>query len=233
MAYRDRYKLEPLRVQAVLRSAVVADKWLPLDGILLYQAHRDQCGSQVQTLPGEYSSQMKIATLPLGISNPGRRIWYYQCSWAQWSNEVKGRDYWNKRFDAKFADLIDFDKRRGKVIIEQGRYKAYHMPIFYRVALWVKWYCIGDKADIEYHLSTTTHIGKKMSQGWGRVIRWDVEPWPEDWSVWREGQLMRGIPVEEFAKNGWSFPVGTNIVNYGVRPSYWKRNNQMMLAMPK
>lgn len=232
MAYRDRYELEPLRIRATLRTPVIADRWLPLDGLLLYQTHRDQCGPQVQTLPGEYSSQMKIATLPLGISNPGRRIWYYQCSWAQWSNEVEGREHWNKRFDSKLADLVDFGKRRGKVIIEQGRYKAYHMPIFYRAALWIEWYCMGDKAGIEYHLSTMTHIGKKTSQGWGRVIRWEVEPWPEDWSVWRDGQLMRGVPVEEFAKHGWVFPVGTNITNYGVRPSYWKRNNQIMLAMP-
>ena len=78
--------------------------------------------------------------------------------------------------------LVDFQGKRGKVIIEQGRYKAYHMPVFYRVAEQVEWYCVGDKARIEALLSTVTHIGKKRAQGWGRVIRWEVEPWPKDWS---------------------------------------------------
>lgn len=229
MAYRDRYNLEPLRVRAYLRTGVDSDRWLPLDGILMYQAHRDQMGAQVMTIPGDYSQQMAFPTLPLGIIHPGRRNWYYQCSWATWSHagRIEGQDYWNKRFDSGFADLVDFDGKRGKVIIEQGQYKAYHMPIFYRVAEWVEWYCLGDKTEIEYLLSTVTHIGKKASQGWGRVIRFIVESWPDDWSVWCNGELMRGIPEEDI-------PEGVEIKrgNYGIRPSYWKKSNQKELAMP-
>lgn len=227
MAYRDRYDLESLRVRAHLRTGVVADRWMPLDGILLYQAHRDKDGPQVMTVPGGYTCQ-GVSTLPLGIVHPGRRNWYYQCSWAQWSHDVEGRDYWNKRFDAQFADLVDFDSRRGKVIIEQGRYKAYHMPIFYRAALWVEWHCIGDRVEIEQLLSTVTHIGKKASQGWGRVARWEIEPWHEDWSVWRDGRLTRGIPAEDVCDTGGPF----NLAYYGIRPSYWKKSNHKMLAMP-
>jgi CRISPR type IV-associated protein Csf3 len=229
MGYRDRYNLEPLRIRAMLRSGVVSDHWLPLDGILLYQSHRDQCGVQEQTFPGQYSGQMKIATLPLGIIHPGRRNWYYQCSWAQWSHNIEGQDYWNKRFDNAFADLINFDNKRGKVIIEEAKYKAYHMPIFYRSALWVEWYCMGDKTEIEYLLSTMTHIGKKSVQGWGRVSNWFVESWNDNWSVWRNDQLMRGIPVEDVAELDRPFQIG----NYGIRPSYWKSNNQKLLALPE
>lgn len=228
MAYRDKYNLEPLRIRAWLRSGIVSDRWLPLDGILMYQTHRDQMGGQDVTIPGDYSQHMQFPTLPLGITHPGRRNWYYQCSWAQWSHEIEGRDHWNKRFDSGFANLIDFESRRGVVIIEQGRYKAYHMPVFYRVAQWVEWYGVGDKAEIEYLLSTVTNIGKKSSQGWGRIYCWQVESWPDDWSVWREGELMRGIPAEDVTGSGQSFNIG----NYGIRPSYWKANNQKVLVMP-
>jgi len=227
MAYRDRYKLEPLHVRAYLRTAMIADRWLPLDGILLYQAHRDKLGPQVVTIPGEYSCN-GVSTLPLGIVHPGRRNWYYQCSWAQWSHDVEGKDHWNKRFDVQFAHLVDFQDRRGKVIIEQGRYKAYHMPVFYRAALWVEWYCVGDKAEIEYLLSTVTNLGKKAVQGWGRVSRWQIETWPDDWSVWRGGELMRGVPFEDTREAGRPF----DMTHYGIRPSYWKHDNQTMLAMP-
>lgn len=227
MAYRDRYNLEPLRVRAWLLCGVVSDKFLPLDGPLLYQSHRHDAGAGPDaTLPGDYTTT-SISTLPLGIIHPGHKNWYYQCSWAQWSHESEGRDYWNKRFDSVFADLIDFGGKRGNVIIGSGEHKAYHMPIFYRVARWVEWYCVGDMAEIKLFLSTLTHIGKKAVQGWGRVMHWEVEPWSEDWSVWRDGQLMRGVPGED-AQTGRPYNIGV----YGIRPSYWRKSNQMPLVMP-
>lgn len=228
MAYRDKYNLEPLRVRAYLRTAVVAGKQMPLDGVLLYQAHRDKLGALEVTIPGEYTN-FGVSTLPLEVVHPGRRTWYYRCSWAQWSHNVEGSDYWNKRFDSQFADLVDFDDRRGKVIVEKGRYKAYHMPVFYRAALWVEWYCVGDEAEIEHLLSTVTHVGKKASQGWGRVTRWEVESIADDWSVVRAGRLMRGIPIDD----AQALNVEYARVYYGIRPSYWKASNQMMLAMPR
>lgn len=230
MAYRDRFNLEPLRVVAHLRTGVVADRWLPLDALLLYQANRDALGPEAATLPGGGAAQSPASTLPLGIAHPGRRIWYYQCSWAQpqpwWAEE--GRDHWNKRFDMGFAHLVDFRGRRGKVVIAQGRYKAYHMPVFYRAALRVEWYCVGDGAEIERLLSTAAFLGKKRSQGWGRVMRWEVKPWAEDWSVWRDGRLARGVPVADVCERGEPF----RLAHYGVRPPYYRPNNQMPLAVP-
>lgn len=231
MIYRDKYNLEPLHITAHLRTGIVCDRWLPLDSVLLYQACRDALGSQIVTIPGGADVQ-GVGTLPLGIVHLGRRNWYYQCSWAQpqpwWIAE--GQDHWNKRFDSKFADLINFGKRRGKVIIEQGRYKAYHMPVFYYAARQIEWYCIGDKAEIEYLLSTVTHLGKKPSQGWGRVSRWKIESWSEDWSVWRDGNLTRGISAEDWSavKNNEPF----NLMHYGIRPSYYRRKNQMPVVKP-
>lgn len=224
----DTQNFEPLRVRALLRSGVVSDKFLPLDGLLFYQANRWQYGAQDVTIPGgSLLSNNRSMVVPIAITNKGKHTWHYLCSWAQWSHDNEGRDYWNKRFDSKFADLIDFGNRRGNVIIGSGDHKAYHMPVFYRVALWVEWYCIGDKSAIEALLSTMTHIGKKGAQGWGRVSRWDVEPWPEDWSVWNGGKLMRGIPTED-APPGMPYNIG----NYGIRPSYWRRKNQMNLVLP-
>jgi len=108
------------------------------------------------------------------------------------------------------------------------------MKIFYRSALWVRWYAVGDKEEIGYLLSTVTHIGKKSVQGWGRVYRWEVRKWKYDWSVWKDDQLMRGIPMEALVKErvGKQVPVDLKLGNYGVRPSYWKKSNQMDLVMP-
>jgi CRISPR type IV-associated protein Csf3 len=227
-----KFVYEPLRIRAWLRTAVVSDEWLPLDGILLYQAHRDLGGRQDITIPGEYSAR-GAAYLPVKKQHWGKGHFYYRASFAQWGPHADGRDYWNKRFDQGLADLIDFRGRRGRVIVEQSTYKAYHMPIYYRSALWVEWYILADRPALEYLLVPVTHIGKKTSQGWGRVARWEFEPVPEDWSVWRDGALMRGVPVEELAETGQEMPAGSTVAHYGVRPSYWKASNQMLLVMPK
>jgi len=227
MAWRDTF--ESLRVTAHLRTDVISDRWLPLDAVLLYQASRMRYGAQVATVPGGEPEKSNVR-MPLAIVHPGEQHWYYACSWAQpqpwWVAE--GKDYWNKRFDVGFASLVDFRGKRGKVLIEKGQYKAYHMPIFYYAAAKVEWYCVGDQVGIEALLSTVTHVGKKRSQGWGAVSRWRVEPWQEDWSVWRDGKLTRGAPVQDVAGQDNAF----RIMLYGVRPSYYRRQNQMPLAVP-
>ena len=224
---------EFLRVRAELRTPVVADAWLPLDGILFYQAVRDDLGAQEMTTPGvsllaqPKGEVMKGGRLPVAIVHA--RDWYYRCSWAQWGPYVDGQDYWAKRFDMSHAELVDFGGKRGKIDLSSGTYKAYRMPVFYRAALWVEWYIVGDLEAIRYLLACVTHVGKKTSQGWGRVRNWVVEPAAEDWSVWREGKLMRGIPIYHWPRDlGEARKLGI----YGIRPSYWDKRNQMELVMP-
>ena len=225
MAWRSSYR--PLHVRAYLRTGVVSDRYLPLDGVLLYHSARQRLGDRVAADPGAtIPGQQAKVRVPIGMEHAGTPDWYYKCSWAQWpEHAVEARDYWNKRFDLSLADLIDFHGRRGRVVIEQNDYKSYHMPLYYRAALWVDWYCVGDECDIRSLLGLVTHLGKKTVQGWGRVARWAVTPIAEDRSVWDGGRLMRGIPSH--------LAPGDHLQAwYGVRPSYWRRENQMMLAMP-
>lgn len=219
---------QPLRVVAILRTGVVCDPWLPLDAILDYQVKRERFGAQETTRPGGEPGKSKPdPDVPLLVYHADTENWYYACSWAQpqpwWA--VEGTDYWNKRFDNGFADLVDFGGRRGKVIIEQGPYKAYHMPVFYRTATRIEWYAIGDLVRVRELLATVTHIGKKRSQGWGRVSKWHVELWDEDWSVKRDGQLTRGVPI-------FDAPYPCNVMYYGLRPPYYSKWNQLPIARP-
>lgn len=220
-----------LLITAYMRTSIVADEWLPLDGLLFYQSVRRDLGAQDVTISGasllEQPKGQPLKGSKLPIKTVHAKDWYYHCSWADWGPHIDGQDHWNKRFDMAYADLVDFGNRRGVVNHKAATYKAYHMPVFYRAALWVRWYCVGDKADIEYLLSTLTHIGKKTSQGWGRVIRWAVEEISDDWSIWKDDRLMRGIPI-------YHNPCGREkrMGNYGIRPSYWDRRNQMDLVMP-
>gem|GEM_PF-698079 len=221
---------EPLRVRAHLQAPVVGDAYLPLDGLIFYQIHRHDLGAEVMTLPGEKVDTGNRSRTPMPFekrrpasdSGLSRHAWYWASSFAQWpAHTAEGKDHWNKRFDDRYADLVDFGKRRGKVITGRGDYKAYHMPVFYRHALYVEWYCMADKSELERWLPFCTHLGKKYSQGWGAVLGWEVMAWPEDWSERGPGgKIMRALPVTEGGRR------------YGIRPSYWNRRHQFPCLLP-
>jgi hypothetical protein len=222
VATPEQFGYEPMKVTAWLQCGVISDATLPLDAVLFYQVNRDAGGAQDITLPGEQRYNRRGARVRLWIIDKDHPTWYYAASFAQWNGTVaEGTDHWNKRFDQSLAHLVDFQGKRGKVIVEQGAYKAYHMPVFYRHALSVSWYLLGNIAWVREMLSTVTNVGKKCSQGWGAVLRWSVEPWAEDWSVWGpDGRLMRAIPDE-------------GGVLTGLRPSYWLPRNQVRCRMPE
>jgi len=220
---------EPLKITATMRTGVVSDQWLPLDAILFYQAHRLVLGPEIISKPGGNATSHKVS-VPLKCINSGTPDWFFACSWAYpqpwWVAE--GSDNWNKRFDNDLSDLIDFGKRRGKVIIEEAQYKSYHVPIYYRVALFIEWYCVGKRRRIKELLSTVTHVGKKTSQGWGRVSDWSIESWPDDWSCYGPGgELMRGIPLAMNTRRAG------DTISYGIRPSYYRTENNRILAVPR
>jgi CRISPR type IV-associated protein Csf3 len=210
---------EPLHITATLQSAVVSDQYLPLDGVLLAVAMRERYGNQAVTAPLALGAEPLI-DLPIDVIEHGSD-WWYAASFVRWNGAIaNGQDYWNKRFDNQYADLIDFGKRRGKVIVEQGQYKAYHTPIYYRHALSLSWCVRGDADAIRGWLRFVTNIGKKTDQGWGAILRWDVEAADSDWSQYHaDGTPSRALP----AANG---------VTYGIRPPYWYRAHQVPCVLP-
>lgn len=233
---------ETLQVTAQLRTSVICDEYLPLDGILFYQAMREKFGARDYSLPGSNAGAEDIAPLRAGMPlavrfNADKSEWWYACSFAHAADGnprwwiAEGQDHWNKRFDNQLADMVEFGKRRGKVIIEKGQYRAYHMPIFYRVAREIVWWCVGDKTSIEHLLKTVTHVGKKQTQGWGRVAEWRVERVAEDWSCWRDGAPMRALPPGELNTRA-AFSLNVNTRFYGLRPSYYDKKNQMQVLVP-
>lgn len=209
--------MQPLCITAYVAGsiALARPEDLSLDGLLAYQVLRKHFGDEFYTLP-DPKEELRFARLPLEMrGKPSKKIeamqtgdiwqsrtvqddscWYHACSSAQIA--VKGRDtqYWNKRFDtqAELSKHLDFGGRVEKILIEQGRYKAYHMPLPTMVTDKVVWYAVGDSEQIADFLCPIMAMGKKRVQGNGHVLRWTIEPMAEDYSEWRDGVLMRPIP---------------------------------------
>ena len=216
---------QPLRVRAYLRTPIVCDEAMPLDGVLQYQAMRRAYGPADSALPGALPPP-PLVPLPLAVAGEGDN-WYYRCSWAQWPEHVaSGKTYWEKRVSTLRAAQIAELSRSGRVEIAKGRYRLYHMPLFYQAALYLDWYVCGDRNAIADLLQDVWGIGKKQSQGFGRVIRWEIEPQAEDWSVTRDGQPMRAIPIS----GKWFDP--TNARHIGYRPPYWLPEHQTLCNIP-
>lgn len=210
---------QPLRVTAYLANSIgmTRPQDLALDGILGAQVIKQHYGLQYYHLP-DPKEHLKFVRLPFALrGSPSNAVeqaetgfvlwdsathtrdeslWYWSCSSAQMTVDARDTSHWVKRFRTKpaLSDHIDFKGKREKVLIEQGRFKAYYMPLPLLVAEKIEWYAYGNAEQIDRLLWPVIAIAKKRSQGKGEVLRWQVEPIPNDCSEWRDGRLMRPIP---------------------------------------
>jgi CRISPR type IV-associated protein Csf3 len=222
----------PLRVSCRLAAGTVVsfDGLFPLDSILAAEWVR-------RNHPDKYYNDgakggIITPALPLAQTEVnGERIW--AASLAQYQLKGEYTHYWHKRLDEHIA-TEHLDKLR-KINTSSAEYKAYRMPVNVMLIPRMTWFCVGDPNGVRELLKGIRSLGKKRSQGFGMVAlgpdglpAWEVEEWPEDWSVWGPGgRLMRVIP---FA--GKLVP-GATVRRWGIRPPGWHRENQVLTLIPE
>lgn len=225
----------PLQITAILQDNVAGDQQLAIDSILeaaLCKRDYPELYYAPKTI-GHF--ELKEFDLPLqkNFSSDGR--WYYSASFAAWpKNSAYQLQHWNKRFDQKYTYWIDFNGRRGSVMIQSGRYKAIHMPTQTRSAAMLRWWVVGDIELITGLLKEITHIGKKRSCGYGNVIQWIVEPIKRDLSCYQNSYPVRAIPVDisEVEKLLEKIPDLSISLLAGYRPPYWHPERQGVALVP-
>jgi CRISPR type IV-associated protein Csf3 len=235
--------MQPLEITAYVAGsiALARPEDLALDGLLAYQVLRKHFGSDFYSLP-DPKEALLFARLPLemrgqavetqtGDPFPADSLWYWACSSAQIEVKGHGTQYWNKRFDTEpgLSDHIDFGGRVQKILIEQGQFKAYHMPLPTLACDRVTWYACGDVEQVALLLQQVPAMGKKRAQGQGHVLRWEITGTPEDYSEWRSNRLMRPLPVPLARSIQWDFP--PNIQHIAFRSPQWHVANQCMCVV--
>lgn len=118
----------------------------------------------------------------------------------------EGVEHFSKQLSVENAGLLDPSERK-VVATTNGRYKSYRLPLHVRTASRIVWFCVvKDKCcqnsgprEMRRRLKQVTSIGKKNSQGFGRVSRWEVERINQDYSWYAlnpQGTvLMRPLPL--------------------------------------
>lgn len=144
---------------------------------------------------------------------------------------------WSKRWDDKNDDIVEFNgKGKERVDIGSGFYKNYHMPVVIQSYKTITFYVRGDMEEVKRLLENYIfYLGKKGSQGFGQVGKWEFKEIEEDWSIWKDGKLMRPIPAEE-CKEKIGEMMMKQIPIYArqhpILPPYWRKETELCL-MPE
>lgn len=140
---------------------------------------------------------------------------------------------WCKRWDDKNDDMVTGLKGKARVDIGAGHFKNYHMPLVVKSYKTITFYVQGDMGEVKRLLENYIfYLGKKGSQGYGQVLRWDFEEIEQDYSLWKDNKPMRPIPAKEcieYIKNN-------NYADMRVHaliPPYWRPDNRELCVMPE
>jgi hypothetical protein len=103
-----------------------------------------------------------------------------------------------KRIDVAAAELLS-PSARGAINTSATWTKSYRLPQRTRAIGEVRWLAVGDLRRVRELLARVPSLGRRRSQGYGRVIAWDVRPAAADhsWFAPSEGGpiLMRPMPA--------------------------------------
>ncbi|MBW4818573.1 MULTISPECIES: hypothetical protein [Rhodococcus erythropolis group] len=234
--------MRPLLVKARLAHGIAhAAPWgVSLDGLLAAEIWADQKagkrdrGEDVAALSADVDPE--DLDLPLARCElSGGDLWHWAatCAYPEKPVDHPVVRYWTGRPDhAALGDLVA--DLPGVVSERQGPYRSRSMPLLVTSTDTVTWQCVGDDARIMAILQGIAAIGKKRSQGEGRVLRWEVTPLDES-SAWSAGHLHAdgslGRPTPDGCLHGTAVATGGRGPT-GLRPPYMHAFRRNILNLP-
>lgn len=160
---------------AHLIKPICANSRLFLDSIVRTACVKDKLGSAYYDLPrfekSKEVSELAHVTLPIM-----RVRGAFLSSEARYYIDKTITDKWRKRFNEMEAEQY---KEIRTYRVDGGAYKNYNMPIelTYPKGGTISWIVIGIQDELQRLLDQhIKFIGKKGSQGWGEVSRWEIVP---------------------------------------------------------
>ena len=209
---------------------------ISLDGILAAQLWQHIKPTLDAPAPALDADNPNDLDLPLARCTPTDGPWHWAatCAWPDPVPELPDVHYWTGRVDHRHLEHLA--AALPKVISDrQGRYRARRMPLLTTPCLTLTWRAIGDHTQIHKLLADVRSIGKKRSQGEGRVLSWEVNPTPEldEFAAAHlspVGSLGRPTPPACLA--GYSDITTGGVGMAGIRPPAMHASRMHELALP-
>lgn len=218
--------MQPIRITAHIRSGFVTnDDYSPDLGSIL-----EYCWLVERDLytPNPSTDNVIVPELPIAQHTVGDE-WLWAISSPVYSYALESVERCRKRWDSDQNYPVQWGKKRGNVQTDGGPYKSADLPVVVRLTDEVSWYAVGDMDEVDSLLKHCTGIGGRRAAGFGQVHRWDVSSVLQDWSLWRDGQLMTPIPQRLLPQP----PTGCRIMRWNTKAPRWNKTNAELCFMPK
>jgi len=223
----------PIKVTARFAEPVITyDDGIHLDGLIAYGRLRER---EREGLNGDLPDpdhcdwpidfDLPLATWEAPLSgkcharllNDSGKLWGWRASDIVWPDQVvEGSVALRKMTD---VDQMVRHTDEGRLKQSTGILKNKDKKYPTKQAREACWYAVGDPDRVRTLLREVMHVGKLHGHGQGRVQGWEIEEIDEDWSVTKDGRLMRRMPA--------SWCEGDGGVRRGtIRPPYWHPSRQ-------
>lgn len=132
-------------------------------------------------------------------------------------------------------DRVDMLRQKSRTVMRvgSGTNRSYRLPLRVRAVDRIVWFADGDRRGALKAVRHLTHLGKKTSYGYGRVVEWIIDRQDDDWSWFAphpDGRvLMRPLPAGDYLPD--------DLIGYqpwfgGSCPPYWDRQHYREMVRP-
>lgn len=217
---------EPLQVDLEICSPIyLTTPYINLDSIVLSLCTREALDDLFYILPSDKFIDTSVVDLPFKLTDD-----VPHCSVGQFIglNRLK-KDTVYKRFTDKETYHLTRKQQKGRIHTDRGHYKDFMIDLPMIICRGLRFYCNADKKDLTHLLSHLRGIGKKVSIGSGRIKSVTIKPISEDYSFYKNGEIMRPIPTK------LKVPIceGMTYRMEAYKPPYWNKDNVAMCVVPK
>lgn len=186
--------MQPLEVVARLAGAIA----VPRDGIAI-DAILAAAVALRDRIPPIGCGPLVEIEIPVAREPGGR---FHLASVCYPEIDEYERRWINRRFPIEQAQLLGGEKLK-RIQLANGHTKSYRLPYEAGHAARdeLRWWCVGDEAEIRGLLELVDYVGRKRSVGLGRVESWDVralrpeEHW-DGFPLLRDGAPLRPLPLD-------------------------------------
>lgn len=216
---------------AYMRTPIATIDNVILDSVILSAIMKERLGDEYYKGANQYGTKEEVDEVLSAVLSKQCGVY---CTSAGMGDCREFIFSWAKRWDSKNDDIVKFEGRgMERIDIGSGHFKNYHMPLVLKSYNTITFYVQGDMKQIERLLCENIfYLGKKGSQGFGQIKGWDFAETDENYSLWKDGKVMRPIPYERYQDVIALYEHQFAVRRYPIIPPYWRQDNIELCIMP-